>query len=73
MRRKMSANAMNPFLPPTNEAQHVRVWEAVHTLMVDRSIKGVPDLGGFEVLRRIRAKSQLPVLMLTARGEDLDG
>jgi two-component system response regulator CpxR len=32
----------------------------------------LPDLGGFEVLRRVRAQSRLPVLMLTARGEDLD-
>jgi two-component system response regulator CpxR len=27
---------------------------------------------GFEVLRQIRAKSRLPVIMLTARGEDVD-
>jgi DNA-binding response OmpR family regulator len=32
----------------------------------------LPDLDGFEVLRRIRAGSQVPVLMLTARGEDTD-
>jgi two-component system response regulator CpxR len=32
----------------------------------------LPGLGGFEVLRRIRAVSQVPVLMLTARGSDLD-
>jgi DNA-binding response OmpR family regulator len=32
----------------------------------------LPDLDGFEVCRRIRAKSQIPVLMLTARGDDLD-
>ena len=28
----------------------------------------LPGLNGFEVLRRIRARSQIPVLMLTARG-----
>jgi two-component system response regulator CpxR len=27
---------------------------------------------GFDVLRRIRAKSRIPVLMLTARGDDVD-
>jgi two-component system response regulator CpxR len=32
----------------------------------------LPGLDGFEVLRRLRAKSRLPVLMLTARGEDVD-
>jgi two-component system response regulator CpxR len=32
----------------------------------------LPELDGFEVLRRLRAKSRLPVLMLTARGEDVD-
>ena len=29
-------------------------------------------LDGFEVLRRVRAKSDVPVLMLTARGEETD-
>jgi two-component system, OmpR family, response regulator CpxR len=32
----------------------------------------MPGLNGFEVLKRIRAASALPVLMLTARGEDVD-
>ncbi len=32
----------------------------------------LPDLDGFEVCRRIRARSQVAVLMLTARGDDLD-
>lgn len=32
----------------------------------------LPDINGFEVLRRIRAKSQTPVLMLTARGNEQD-
>ncbi|MFV0387045.1 response regulator transcription factor [Paracoccus sp. (in: a-proteobacteria)] len=32
----------------------------------------LPDLDGFEVLRRIRARSDLPVLMLTARGDETD-
>ena len=32
----------------------------------------LPDLDGLEVLRRLRAKSSVPVLMLTARGEDTD-
>jgi two-component system response regulator CpxR len=32
----------------------------------------LPVINGFEVLRRIRAASRVPVLMLTARGEDVD-
>jgi two-component system response regulator CpxR len=32
----------------------------------------LPGLSGFEVLRRIRAMSERPVLMLTARGDDVD-
>jgi DNA-binding response OmpR family regulator len=30
----------------------------------------LPDLDGFEVCRRIRAASEVPILMLTARGDD---
>ena len=32
----------------------------------------MPGIGGIEALRRIRAASKVPVLMLTARGDDLD-
>jgi two-component system response regulator CpxR len=32
----------------------------------------LPGLNGFEALSRIRSKSALPVLMLTARGDDID-
>jgi two-component system response regulator CpxR len=32
----------------------------------------LPHMDGFEVLRRLRTKSRVPVLMLTARGEDVD-
>lgn len=32
----------------------------------------LPELDGFEVLRRIRSQSSVPVLMLTAKGEDID-
>ena len=32
----------------------------------------LPDIDGFEVCRRIRAKSDVPILMLTARKEDVD-
>jgi len=32
----------------------------------------LPGLNGFDVLRRIRDTSRIPVLLLTARGEDVD-
>jgi two-component system, OmpR family, response regulator CpxR len=32
----------------------------------------LPGLDGFEILRRLRRKSRVPVLMLTARGDDVD-
>jgi DNA-binding response OmpR family regulator len=32
----------------------------------------LPALSGFEVLRRLRQTSNVPVIMLTARGEDVD-
>ncbi|HTY19980.1 MAG TPA: response regulator transcription factor [Myxococcota bacterium] len=32
----------------------------------------LPDVDGFEVCRRVRARSPVPILMLTARGEETD-
>ncbi len=32
----------------------------------------LPDIDGYEVCRRVRAKSDVPILMLTARIEDVD-
>nr|WP_302675494.1 response regulator transcription factor [Rhodococcus sp. W8901] len=32
----------------------------------------LPDVDGFEVCRRIRSDSTVPIVMLTARGEDVD-
>src|SRR5271168_4183796 len=32
----------------------------------------LPGLDGFEILKRLRLTSRVPVLMLTARGEDVD-
>jgi DNA-binding response OmpR family regulator len=32
----------------------------------------LPELSGFEVLKRLRLSSSVPVIMLTARGEDVD-
>jgi two-component system response regulator CpxR len=63
------------------EGYHV---EAVHDgeAGIERALAGqhalvvldvmLPGINGFEVLRRIRTESRLPVLMLTARGDDVD-
>lgn len=32
----------------------------------------LPDIDGFEVCRRVRAESSIPILMLTARGDETD-
>src|SRR6185436_17639119 len=52
------------------------------THALDRAISGdyqltvldvmLPGVSGFDLLRGIRAASQMPVLMLTARGDDVD-
>ena len=44
--------------------------ERFQAVILDVMLPG--GLDGFEVLRRIRAKSDVPVLMLTARGEETD-
>ena len=33
---------------------------------------GLPDVDGYEVCRRIRARSDVPVIVVTARGEEVD-
>jgi DNA-binding response OmpR family regulator len=40
-----------------------------HAIVLDVML---PGIDGFEVLKRIRARSQIPVLMLTARGDETD-
>ena len=43
--------------------------EKWHVVLLDVML---PGMDGFEVLKKIRARSQLPVLMLTARGDEMD-
>lgn len=33
---------------------------------------GLPDIDGFDVCRRVRATSQVPIIMLTARADEID-
>ncbi|HEY8904213.1 MAG TPA: response regulator transcription factor [Chthoniobacterales bacterium] len=43
--------------------------EEWHAVLLDVML---PGMDGFEVLKRIRAGSEVPVLMLTARGDEMD-
>ncbi|MDX6270750.1 MAG: two-component system, OmpR family, response regulator [Acidobacteriota bacterium] len=52
------------------EAGTERALSGEHALVVLDFM--LPGINGFEVLRRIRARSRLPVVMLTARGDELD-
>ena len=58
------------------EALHSGAHAAEKVLSEDYSLivldVMLPGLRGFEVLQRIRAMSRVPVIMLTARGEDID-
>jgi DNA-binding response OmpR family regulator len=47
-----------------------RALKAEHVLVVLDVM--LPGLNGFEVLRQLRTASRTPVLLLTARGEDVD-
>ncbi|MDA8087766.1 MAG: response regulator transcription factor [Nitrospiraceae bacterium] len=52
------------------EAGAQRALSGEHALVVLDVM--LPGISGFEVLRRIRERSGIPVLMLTARGDDVD-
>jgi DNA-binding response OmpR family regulator len=43
--------------------------DAVDLVLLDL---GLPDLDGLEVCRQLRARSNVPVIVITARGEELD-
>jgi two-component system phosphate regulon response regulator OmpR len=55
--------------PTASEGLHRLQSEPFEAVLLDVML---PDLDGFEVCRRIRAGSDVPVLMLTARGQDED-
>jgi two-component system, OmpR family, phosphate regulon response regulator OmpR len=51
------------------EAQRLVLRDAFDAVILDLML---PDMDGLEVCRRLRAESNIPVLMLTARGDPLD-
>jgi DNA-binding response OmpR family regulator len=60
-------NAVTALTGPLGLEQLARA--AIDLVILDVML---PELSGFEVLRRIRALSRVPVIMLTARGEEVD-
>jgi DNA-binding response OmpR family regulator len=50
-------------------AEAVDAAEAAHFVLLDL---GLPDLDGGEVCRRIRARSDVPIIVVTAREDELD-
>src|SRR6516162_11962061 len=56
-------------LAETGEAALDGLREATDVVVLDVMLPGVD---GFEVCRRLRRRSDIPVIMLTARGDDLD-
>lgn len=43
--------------------------EAADLVLLDL---GLPDLDGYEVCRRLRAESEVPIIVITARGDEVD-
>jgi len=43
--------------------------EGIDVVLLDL---GLPDVDGFEVCRRLRSRSDVPILVVSARGEEVD-
>jgi two-component system alkaline phosphatase synthesis response regulator PhoP len=49
----------------------LRLFEEVHPALIILDIM-IPEPDGWEVCRRVRSRSQLPIIMLTAREDEVD-
>ena len=58
-------------LTASGGAEALRLWREQQPALIVLDVM-MPDMDGFSVLRKIRASSRVPVLMLTARGEAED-
>ena len=66
----LSTDGFEPHWVATGEAALARLREAPAALVI--LDVGLPDLNGFEVFKRIRAFSEVPVVFLTARADEID-
>ena len=58
-------------LTASGGVEALRLWREQQPALIVLDVM-MPDMDGFSVLRKIRASSRVPVLMLTARGEAED-
>ena len=58
-------------VPAHQGREALRVFDREHPDVVLLDI-GLPDMDGFEVTRHIRERSDVPILMISARGEEID-
>lgn len=66
----LSTDGFEPHWVATGEAALARLRELPVSLVI--LDVGLPDLNGFEVFKRIRAFSEVPVVFLTARADEID-
>lgn len=66
----LSTDGFEPHWVATGEAALARLREAPPALVI--LDVGLPDLNGFEVFKRLRAESEVPVVFLTARADEID-
>ena len=66
----LATDGFEPLWVATGEAALARLREAPAALVI--LDVGLPDLNGFEVFKRIRAFSEVPVVFLTARADEID-
>ena len=66
----LRTDGFDPDWCATGEAALARIREAPPALVI--LDVGLPDASGFEVFKRIRATSEVPVVFLTARSDEID-
>lgn len=64
----LTRDGMDFVLADTSE-KALRLFGGCDLIILDI---GLPDENGFETLRKIRSRSKIPVIMLTARNEEID-
>jgi DNA-binding response OmpR family regulator len=58
-------------VPAHDGREALRMFDRAHPDVVLLDI-GLPDMDGFDVTRHIRERSDVPILMISARGEEID-